>query len=347
VNYTIQRMDPTHHREDVIALWNDFLDKNFNNRFNWLYEKNPLGSAKTWIAIETTENKVVGCASVYLRTIFFNNQNICAGIAVDFIIRKEHRAYGPALKLQRQIIQDMQNEGIDLIVAFPNQASAGVFKRLGYRAIGEPDAWVKILRTEYYLRKLIHLNWIAQTIAAFLDPFLSVKSLKYNRRKNSYRISVKNDGSDLSDWLSSRNYLKYEIMFDRNPKLSHWRFADFQGENYRFFCAFNQKTNGVLGGIIFTIQDNIAEIGDFFTDDDRMSTQLMMALFADYAKKEGAASIRLPFLGSNKFKRQLHDSGFLARKMERTCMIYSSDSSKAEKLSDVDNWYLFDSDMDL
>ena len=56
-------MDENKHREAIIGLWKDNFLRYFKNRFNWYYNENPMGSAKT--SLQTMHRiRVLACEKI-------------------------------------------------------------------------------------------------------------------------------------------------------------------------------------------------------------------------------------------------------------------------------------------
>ncbi|PYR28299.1 MAG: hypothetical protein DMF98_03345, partial [Acidobacteria bacterium] len=58
------------HRNALLQLWKRnfegaWMDTCADRRLQWLYQENPFGQARTWLAVDTESTEVIGCASVF------------------------------------------------------------------------------------------------------------------------------------------------------------------------------------------------------------------------------------------------------------------------------------------
>ena len=56
-----------------------------------------------------------------------NGEMVYAGIAGDFAVDKKHRAYGPAIKIQRDIQNKIDDFKFEFIYGIPNKLSKPLF----------------------------------------------------------------------------------------------------------------------------------------------------------------------------------------------------------------------------
>jgi len=115
-------------------------------RREWFYERNPLSSPVTWLAVDTTTGEIVGCASILPRRIRFDGELLTAGLMSDFVVSPKHRTAGPALIMQRALLEQSHQHGFALIYGYPNEKALPIFKRIGVKVVGNATSWHKPLR---------------------------------------------------------------------------------------------------------------------------------------------------------------------------------------------------------
>ena len=350
MSYSIVKMEPKIHRDAVQELWARNLSRNFDSRFVWLYEEEPHRDTQTWLAIDETTQNVVGAGSVYPRDIYYFGKKITIGIAADFAINREHRVFGPALKLQ-QTISQLGSNGYECIFAYPNKTSKGIFKRAGYQEIGHSSTWVKLLHTQHKLIQQVRIKLVAALIAMLLDQLLIIFDklrLMLHLKKTQAEVSdiCENGFNEL--WENAK--ASYSITGERNPNYLNWRYADYFGHEYRFFCLYDHAKKNLLGYIVFYIHQGVAEVVDLFSLDQDATLSILLLKFSLHMRKEGMDSISLNFFGNATFLNKIKKLLFFQRSNKRTCMMFIDNrisSNLRRELTEENNWFLFEGEMDL
>ena len=98
------------HKTALVKLWTDNMSDGgiaavAEQRVSWLYQENPLGPALTWLVKDDASGAVVGCASLYPRSVSVRGEVVRAGIGIDLAVDKAHRVGGPAVILQRAVVK--------------------------------------------------------------------------------------------------------------------------------------------------------------------------------------------------------------------------------------------------
>jgi hypothetical protein len=105
--YTIIEANANENKDDILPILKRNLNIASMQRYDWNYKNCPYGNARCWLA--KCENSYVGSAAIFPRKIIIKGEPMYAGIAGDFAVDKNHRAYGPALKLQKEILSQLKN----------------------------------------------------------------------------------------------------------------------------------------------------------------------------------------------------------------------------------------------
>jgi hypothetical protein len=356
-NYKIIEADPdssidslTKYYEDILNLWKNNLSDASDERFRWLYKHNSAGRTRTWLAIDEKDNEVVGCNSLYPRYICKNGERLKIGIAIDFAINKEHRVFGPALKIQRKITDNIRNAGFDFAFTWPNEASKGVFFRAGYRILGEARNWVKVLKAEPQIVKYIRIPLIPKISGYFIDKVLSFLDFIFIVRAPENLATETSKVCDSRfDELWKRGKLNYKIIGEKSSDYLNWRYASCKIEQYMFFCLVDKKSRVLRGYLVYSIKKNIATIWDLFTinNDDIV---YLLSKFIVQMRKEKSSSISITCLENNHFEKIIKSLIFFKRASKRTCAIFlDKDCLEKEQkfILDKNNWFILDGEMDL
>ena len=347
MSYHIISMQSENHRQAVLNLWEQNLAKNFPERYEWFFDKNPAGTIITCLAVNDNNQEIVGCGSLYPRKMKYNNQNVTVGIAADFIISENHRAFGPALPLQRVLSQNGDTKEFDFLFAFPNRASKGLFQRVGYKVVGYPSTWVKVLKSEYKLIQIFKNKVIAKIGAFFLDTGMKLLEYFQKPKFKGVEIQILNRSDKRFDllWLHAKD--NYKIIGEKDAAYLTWRYKKWLAHQYQFFCLVDKEKQNLLGYIAYTSSDHQIIIGDFFALDQNKTAQLLLFQFVKQMRNNGFYAISMLYFGNKAFKKYIKRFGFWEQPTDRPCMIFTNNHLIKQELLQENNWFLFDADMDL
>ncbi|MFH2066616.1 MAG: hypothetical protein ABIK15_15565 [Pseudomonadota bacterium] len=351
MSYKIIDMELDKHREAIEVLWKQNLARFFDTRFRWLYEENPAGQARTLLAKHEETESIVGSSTIYPHNIFLNGSKILIGTAVDFIVEKNHRVFGPAMKLQKSNTDFITIRDAEFISVFPNQPSKGPFKRAGYQVLANTGYFQKILKTRKKLNKIFKSKVISYFFSVFLDNALMIydffKSIWLSR---SYSAVILDESDERFDNLFEQAKKNYTIIGDKSSEYLNWRYAKCEGYPYRFFCLFDKSNSVLKGFVVYYIEDGIVRIVDMLTAKIDRDIDHLLLKFSDEMRRQNVQSITLLFLGNKAFLKRIKSIQFVGKETDRFCMIYCDKDFPKEKkeiLFNSNHWYLFDGEVDL
>ena len=362
MGYNITRFDPSTERAGLLSLWHGNLHTAatgrshlLEQRFGWLYEQNPERPATTWVARADQGDVVVGCASLYPRQLWYGGQEHLVGTGCDFAVAKEHRVFGPALALQRALVENSLDDGYELLLVRPDKASFGLFRRVGYRKIAASERWVKVLRPERYAEDInnspliVALSRLAARGLHLLDFGLRAPLLREVMRT---RTEILDDVDPRFDALWTEARANYPLAEVRSSAYLGWRFGRLPGQSHRFFCLVDKQTDRLLGYVAFTVENNSACISDLFAvDRDRMMDTLLVQ-FIGAMHRERLSAISVVFLPNQLLRSKLKRLFFLKREDFRPILLFQHPDS-SEHLqrglpsAAAHDWVLFDGGMDI
>ena len=152
MNYLVTRTDLGQEKEDIVLLWGRNFPDLPQERYDWIYQKNPCGKALNWAARETGSGSLIGSASLFPRKMNLTGKTVTVGIAGDFAVDQEHRGSNVAIKLQRAVAASMTENDFGLIYGISNRKSEPVQRRVGYVSLCKMDRWAKPLKTAKYFK---------------------------------------------------------------------------------------------------------------------------------------------------------------------------------------------------
>ena len=356
MSYSARALSPQD-RDSLLQIWRDNMGDpriagKTTERFRWLYETNPSGPAKTWLGLAPAGN-VIGCGSLYPRRMKVDGKLLKGGNLADFAVDKQHRLAGPAITIQRAIVTGSKGAGFDFVFGWPNAKSVAVVKRVGYAPIGATKSWVKPLRTSSRLApviaeklpKLPHPELVAKVGGPVLDLALAARDLA--RRAPSLmqvRAQVLDRADARFDDLWARAKLPF-IVGEKTSAYLNWRYAEFTTEKYQFYCLFDRRGGELRGYAAYTIRGDVAFIADLFVEDlDRDVDPLLLGL-AHELRFSPVRSLSLTYIGTPRFTDRLPALGFFDRGGDRPLILWLEQPNAF--LSDPDNWFMFDGELDI
>jgi hypothetical protein len=360
------RLDEDREREALIRLWAENMgDPRIRDatheRMRWLYEANPSGWPRTWVGV-AADQSVIGCGSLLPRRMLVGGRQLIAGILIDFAVDRRHRLAGPAIVLQRAIMEGSRDAGFDFLLGWPNAKSVAVMKRIGYMAVGLTRSWVKPLRTASRLGPLIAErfatrlpSWVApEGLARFGGPVLDRLLLVRDFARRA--IHLPGTQLVLSDRIDARVdelWARAATSFTVGEKTSAylgWRYSGFPTERYRFGLLMERRSDRLLGYVAFALRGDAAHVVDLFVEDiDRHVGPLLLGL-GSAMRRESVRSISLTYLGTQRLSDHLPRLGFFDRGGERPLIIWLAPGTSEDlrtRLTNPENWLMLDGELDI
>ncbi|HBU69110.1 MAG TPA: hypothetical protein DEE98_01870 [Elusimicrobia bacterium] len=334
----------------LVALWSRNLSSMAPQRFIWLYGKNPEGAPKTCVAVLPENNEMIGSGSIYPRMFDVGGVKVKGGIAVNFAIDKKYRVFGPALSLQRSVVEGIAEVGYSFVFAYPNKASRGVFTRAGYRVVGEAGNWVKLLDSEGKLSGYVKNKTLVKLIAAVVNRILEIQDRSRAAFVSNNEICETLDRADERfDALWENTEKNCRVLGTKSSSYLNWRYSDYPTGEFRYFCLFDGEKRDIKAFVVFTIRDNIATVMEMNAVEPKTTRRILLN-FSLAMRMMKASSISISYLGNKQFVKEIEHINFIRRPYARTCMIFIDKAVPAETallLSDEKSWFLFDAEMDL
>ncbi len=355
LGYHVRQADPgdCRDRAEIMRLWLDNLPHITpaicTERFEWLYQCNPAGPLHTWLVTDGRKGSVIGCASVMPRQFVIGGGNHRGGLAVDFTIDKRHRSYGVALRLQRTISEQIWDYGMELLFTYPNPASRGVFKRIGYREVGRSWCGARLIRSFGKLRRHLRPIPLAATVGAGVDLVLLMQNrISLRCAKEAFQVSILDepDARWQRFWERRCGSIRFGVSHDMD--YLRWRHCQ-PGVSQHLFSLFD-ATGELLGYLSFTRHGDVLTIKDIQLLSDRW-LRLLLDRFWQEMHRTGALVIDLGLVGTDSVIKRFHQAGFIARPGDGWAGVLPGPKLGPDLLellqTEGDGWYLADADLDL
>jgi len=307
----------------------------------------PAGPALTWVATEDDKGEVIGCASVMPQRFVIEGERHLGGLAIDFAIDRRYRSYGMALRLQRAVSEQVWESGIGFLLAFPNSAARGVFKRIGYKEMGRSWNGARLIRSFGKLRRHLRPIPVAATVGAGVDLLLLM------RNRVSLRAAPKDCQVELLDEADARWQQFWErrsgsIRFGTVHDLEYLRWRHSQPAVHLRMFALSDEEGELQGYLSFTRQGDVLEVRDVQVSSERWFGPLLDRFWQEMYRAK-ALVINISLVGTDTMIRRFQRAGFLTRSVDGWAGVLPGPTLERDLLGAVrgDAWYLGEADLDI
>lgn len=359
--YTIKETNIKHKKDEILSVLKKNIETSSIQKYEWNYENSPYGNAKCWTAKNEETNIIVGTASLFPRKILIKNKPFYTAIAGDFAVDKKHRAFGPALKLIKEVRSNLKNTHFKFIYGVPNKLSKTLFLRIGYKEIGKYERYIKILKTEHLpkeiLKQSLHskirfkiIKYLLKykTIQKIADYYIKTTSKEKHYKKNTkHTIEILDAYDERFDLLWKKTSKQYNIIGERNARFLNWRYKQSPIQDYKTFCIIEDKKE-ITGYITYFIEDKICHVVDIlYIRSENILDSLLSEFTLHIREKNNIGAIVIRYLGNKSFDKKLKEYNFHTTEEEDiNVTIYSPDFSKDKYILNKQNWHFFTGDTD-
>lgn len=339
MTYTVERVEWKEHGDEVGAVLRQSFPDVPLARYAWLHEHNPAGQGAVWLARDAG-GRAVGTAAVHARHIVVDGRTYVAGLATNFAVERQARAFGPAIALQRAVMAVCEAGEFAFIYGFPNRAARGVFERLGYSP-GRTRRLARLLRSRPYLERAGRL---AGVLATPLDLAMRVMAREsWPRPPRGARLErvTAFDADYDRFWVRVRE--GHAIVADRGAEYMNWRYAQCPSRQYDL--ALLRRGGEIAATIVSYVIGDVVYIAELFAL-DRAALDGALVPFLRTQRRGGASAVSIILLGDGPCAGRLGRYGFRPRDVERAMMVYVPAGSPLRSLVHrVDRWTLFEGDI--
>lgn len=353
--YATRDLNLDTHREALAGLWagnmhDPAIAGVTHERIRWLYERNPEGPPTTVVIDDGGRDGVVGCASLVPRRVRLGGREARVGIACDLAVERRHRSAGPALMLQRALLEAAKRERYDFIWGYPNKNALPIIKRMGYVLVGESTSWVRPLRTEPFLQR------VAPAPAASLGGPLLDAALDLAEGAASLALAFGYEGARLRpaderfDRLWERGRGAYDITGVRDAAFLRWRYDEFPVARHHTFSLTSRRSGDLAGFVIYrSLGAGRAHVADLFCGQPARQLEALLLCLVRALRSEGYASVALDLIADERLSARLRRLGFLRRPQARSFVIHplGLKGAELEAVADPRRWYIIDGDLDV
>ena len=256
--YALECADPCADHAVIEQFWTDNFSPD-SRRFS-CYFNNPSEPGAIWV-LRSESGSVVGTTGIHTCRMVIDGHSHRAGHAVNLAIDPKHRTAGPAIQLQRAVLDFARRSGQSLMCGVTARAVA-VQKRAGYHPVGSLEQWTKVLHTEHKLQQFLKLRAFAKCATLGLDFALWGLSLEARRRRPSgWQVEFPERFDDRFDRLWNRAASQFAIATERSSKFLDWRFRDCCDDQFQTLCLCDANRE-LAGYAVYRRQGLTVELSD-------------------------------------------------------------------------------------
>jgi len=351
MGYSTRLLDSAH-RDDVLRLWQSNMSDPkirgvLDERYQWLYERNPAGPALTVLAVDEGTGTAIGCGSAYPRTMRVGDTVLATAIAADFAVERRHRLGGAALTIQRALLE-AHADRVAFLFCFPNKSATPVFTKAGYEPVGPVKGWVKPLRSGYKLQSYVKSAPLARVLAPPVDVGLAVVDAVRALRRGTFTGSLTDSFDERFDLLWQRNQHRHPISGDRGAAYLTWRYRAFTTLDYRIFVL--SRGAEPVGWVVYFVKDGKVFVADAFAAETASLMAPLLLAFSRAMRREGYLSVSASCLMNDVMSAVMTGIGFFpAAAADRQLMMRPVMATEAQRrlAADPANWTIFDGEVDI
>ncbi len=268
-NWVIKK--PT--RKDIpkIAEFMTFVlgsNKLFNHTkefYNWKYFQNPAGNASVRIAVRNED--VIGIVAATYRKTKLNNNIILSAELGDLFTHPNYRRQGVFTNLCYEVIDEIEQKGVELIYVRPNQNSYLILvRKMGFRELFNLKAFLYPLDINKILRNRVKNNLLFSAISPIVRIISKAifKDIDSQIESNFNIVKTLILDEDVYQ-LWQRVSKDFDIATVRDKEYLKWRYIK-SPHNFTFYRAIKNK---VSIGYVVVAEDNFkrGHIVDLLSDD--------------------------------------------------------------------------------
>lgn len=305
--YTVRPGDVVADREAVLAIWRGNLgvEARMARKFDWFYAGAPQGAPLMQLLVHGASAEPVGTCSAGRRRMCLGAQALEAGVLVDLAVTPEHRSLGPALMLQQGLFNAGRTH-LDLLYGFPNPKAVPVFKRIGYRALGQMERHVRVVRHAPYVARRIPAP-LATLAGALLDALDAATRAVRTRLRATWHTHVPGE----ADALWSRAPRPDAVTAERTLASLRWRFDAAPDADFRHLVLSDR--DGAAAWFATRRDGHILHVHDYWTRDGALASRAHLDGLLAAARRDGAAAVSIELASIGSLLQPWRDAGFTVR----------------------------------
>src|SRR2546423_1802084 len=306
----IRPADLKHDKELLIATLGRYLTPSSNEAgFRWLYDQNPHGPTRAWLALDSASGATVGASAAFSRKIVIDGSERMGWVLGDFCIADQYRSLGPALQLQRATLAAVNQLGeAECCYDFPSKQLTATYRRLGISPVGQMVRLARLLRLDRKLKEMMKFDEVAKPASWIAN---GVMRFKENRDRSGLQFEIHNGkcGPEFTEFIESVP-AKSGIQIRRSAENLNWRYLQHPFVRYQILTA--RKAGALQGYLVFGSTAEDAHIAEWFATNDE-TVGALIGESARRLRKTGVMALNAWLLGKDPRLDLLKKLGFWPR----------------------------------
>lgn len=338
-------------RAQLCDLWRQSLPLELaaESKLAWLADHAPVAPLAAYFLL--ADGTPVGTAAVGHRTIWTTDGSLRAGLLQDLGVLPAHRSVLPALTLVRRV-REQTLATVEVAMGFPNHQAEGVFRRAGYRVLGETTRYVRVLRHRDYLERpeararvpaWAGAAWGVPAVRRAAALALDASQLVHTGRPFCGALTQSAKPDARMDQIWSAHKAEYGAVSERTLPVVRWRWALLPTT----FAVWSSHDVPYAWSALRRVGSTL-HIVDLFGAPSRIPE--FLGALARAAYRDGAEAISMRILGSPWLATMLVANQFVARPGRRTVVVDTNPTLATEHrnaLHDAAFWHITDHDEDM
>jgi Acetyltransferase (GNAT) domain len=334
--YEVSLADLDRDGAEITGLCSSVLDGFTPFRYEKYFERNPLGPPLVATA-RAANGELVGVAALHPQQLNVDGEIVSAGVAGDFVVHPEHRTFGPALALQRELTRAADERGLGLAIGMCGDDVAGVLRRVGYRPAG---SFVRLVR-------MLGLTGRAGELARRTEPpGAFVRAMRTRPLKDALRghsvVEPESFDARLEPLLTAA--APAGVSLQRSQRFLDWRFVldGAPGEGNPFLILAVLRDGAPVAYAVARDYRGVRRVADLAWLDPA-GLAAVLAAVVEQARDAGLGAVELPYFGgSADLAGTLARFGFFPGRWPGHDVWY-----RGEAPAGAERWHLFASAFDV
>jgi GNAT superfamily N-acetyltransferase len=323
-------------------LYRHLTRQSTERRFGWLYLGNPSGHAQVWVAENPQTREMVGASAVFPRRLYINGRQTLGFVLGDFCIHPDYRSLGPAVRLQRACLEEMNPEIRTMGYDLPGDRMLPVHRRLGIAPQDRLIRLAKPLRVNRKVAGKIPMKGLVRGLSS-----IGNKALKWRDAVRAFSAAHEIAwhqgpcGEEFST-LAARVSAGQGITTARTAAYLNWRYLSHPLRHFEILTA---RCDGVLAGyLILTREAEDACVVDLFGIEDWELLSSLLAYAVEFLRGLAVVTVNTHVLATHRWMRLFARSGFAPRDSCPVVFYPSFPKAVADREASATSWFLMDGD---
>ncbi len=341
---TVRDVHLVNDREEVIRFLRENLTPHSDDaRYDWLYLSNPCGRARAWMAVDGS-NKTIGVAAAFPRQFSIVGKTQRTWVLGDFCIDKQYRTLGPALQLQRALLESLTSDEQSICYDFPSKTMMSVYGRLGVRPLGIHVRHVKLLSVDHKLQQYAGKNILVRPLSRIANCALALGQKNQSMPEGVEFSMQESKFGDEFNSMQSRQGAEPPIRLSRSAEYLNWRYICPPVKHY---CAVTaRRQSEVVGYGMAEIDGDHSLLADVYTVDNDKYLPGILAYLELLLRDLNVYSISASVLEECHLIPYLRRAGFRPREGAPVIAYANGSTNWDVDVRDAKNWMLLNGDRD-